>query len=378
MEPKVIRLAAQLRWCAARRLIASPPWSSSAAQPRRTTSAVVQLVAGGAMRCVSPQRCDRTRAAGRRDLGPQARPAGEVQAPTERAAQVRWELTAPRPATADELRRHDRLDPAGTQTDRLARSSSTCVNPRLEYVIACTSERAGAKKAVRLRLQANHTLVFSTTDTGETCGSHGPVAALQAGQPGQEVPNVEFSWSVPVTGMVEQHKETLDFFAATKCAPARLGGPHLASQDVQFEREEPVSQRGPRPYRQTGDFPPGGEQSPTLDDPAAAGIGAASVGVAALRRTQPRDRRRCGARAEAAFRQRQRRNRIDSVGSEAASSRRQGRCFGLASVAGRASASGAERVPASAVPPAERSPASARAWEVRSPCLAPRLCSSRP
>jgi hypothetical protein len=119
-------------------------------------------------------------------------------------------------------------------------------NPEsLEYSVTNTLKEEGKggnkkqfvdKSTAKLTMQ----LVFDTTDTGEDVRTHtDKVASLlkPVGQGKKQVPpNVEFSWGVyRFTGMVEQHKEKLDFFAPSGVplrATIDLG---LASQDVQFE-----------------------------------------------------------------------------------------------------------------------------------------------
>jgi hypothetical protein len=119
-------------------------------------------------------------------------------------------------------------------------------NPEsLEYAVTNTLKEVGKggnkkqfvdKSTAKLTMQ----LVFDTTDTGEDVRTHtDKVASLlkPVGQGKKQVPpNVEFSWGVyRFTGMVEQHKEKLDFFAPSGVplrATIDLG---LASQDVQFE-----------------------------------------------------------------------------------------------------------------------------------------------
>lgn len=119
-------------------------------------------------------------------------------------------------------------------------------NPEsLEYAITNTlkEEGKGAKKkqfvdksSAKLTMQ----LVFDTTDTGEDVRTHtDKVASLlkPVGSGKKQVPpNVEFSWGVyRFTGMVEQHKEKLDFFAPSGVPLRATIDLSLASQDVQFE-----------------------------------------------------------------------------------------------------------------------------------------------
>ena len=167
----------------------------------------------------------------------------------------------------------------------------------LEYVVANTlkEEGQGAKKkqfvdktTAKLTMQ----LVFDTTDTGEDVRIHtDKVAALlkPVGQGKKQVPpNVEFSWGVyRFTGMVEQHKETLDFFAATGVPLRASVDLTLASQDVQFESAKNPSASVDRDLAAEPAIVPAGDGpsgvANALGDPRAARAIGAANGSASLR-----------------------------------------------------------------------------------------------
>src|SRR5512142_2033645 len=99
-------------------------------------------------------------------------------------------------------------------------------NPEsLEYTVNNTlkEEGQGAKKKQfvdKTTAKLTMKLVFDTTDTGDDVRIHTDrVAQLlkPVAQGSKRVPpNVESSWGTyRFTGMIEQHKETIDFFAAT-------------------------------------------------------------------------------------------------------------------------------------------------------------------
>lgn len=135
-------------------------------------------------------------------------------------------------------------------------------------------------------------LVFDTTDTGEDVRVHtDKVAALlrPVGDGKKQVPpNVEFSWGLyRFTGMVEKHKETLDFFAPSGVPLRATVDLTLASQDVQFEsaRNPPASvDQGlePEPAVVPGGGGPSGVAN-ALGDPRSARSIASANGSESLR-----------------------------------------------------------------------------------------------
>lgn len=172
----------------------------------------------------------------------------------------------------------------------------------LEHTVANTLKDEGKggnkkqfvdKTTAKLSMQ----LVFDTTDTGEDVRIHtDKVAALlrPVGQGKKQVPpNVEFGWGLyRFTGMVEQHKETLDFFAPSGVPLRATVDLTLASQDVQFEsaRNPPASvdrELAPEAVLvPSGGGPGGGSPSgvaSALGDPRAARAIAAANGSASLR-----------------------------------------------------------------------------------------------
>lgn len=83
-------------------------------------------------------------------------------------------------------------------------------------------------------------LVFDTTDTGEDVRTHTDKMAKllkPIGNGDQKVPpQVEFSWGAyRFTGMVEQYKETIDFFSPSGVPLRSSVDLTLASQDVVFD-----------------------------------------------------------------------------------------------------------------------------------------------
>jgi len=117
----------------------------------------------------------------------------------------------------------------------------------LQYTVSNTLKEEGdgaAKKqyvdktTAKLAMQ----LVFDTTDTGEDVRSYtGKMAGLLepvAEDQKQVPPNVEFAWGTySFTGLVEQYKEVLDFFAPTGVPLRATVDITLASQDVEFQQE---------------------------------------------------------------------------------------------------------------------------------------------
>ena len=132
-------------------------------------------------------------------------------------------------------------------------------NPEsLEYSVSNTlkEEGKGARKKQfidRSSAKLTMKLVFDTTDSGEDVRERtDQVAALMrpVGEAGKQVPpNVEFSWGLyAFSGMVERHKETIDYFAASGVPLRATIELTLVSQDVQFDsgRNPPASVDGTR------------------------------------------------------------------------------------------------------------------------------------
>ena len=161
----------------------------------------------------------------------------------------------------------------------------------LEYSVSNTlkEEGRGSKKkqyidktSAKLTMQ----LVFDTTHSGEDVRVHtDKVAALlePVGDGKKQVPpNVEFGWGLyRFTGMVEKHKETLDFFAPSGVPLRATVDLTLASQDVQFGRRI-ISRKRSGPAVVPGGKGPSGLAN-DLGDPRAARAIAAANGSASLR-----------------------------------------------------------------------------------------------
>lgn len=167
----------------------------------------------------------------------------------------------------------------------------------LQYTVSNTLKEEGSgatkkqyvdKTTAKLTMQ----LVFDTTDTGEDVRVHtdkmaGLLKPVPEGQK-QVPPTVEFAWGVyRFTGMVEQYKETLDFFAASGVPLRATVDLTLASQDVQFDsaRNPPASvdrDLGPEPVVVPSGSGPSSAAN-ALGDPRAARAIAAANGSASLR-----------------------------------------------------------------------------------------------
>ena len=127
----------------------------------------------------------------------------------------------------------------------------------LQYTVSNTlkDEGSGAKKkqfVSQTTAKLTMDLVFDTTATGEDVReTTDKMAKLLKphGPSGKQVPPlVEFGWGVyRFTGMVEQYKETLDFFAASG-VPLRASVNLTLSQPGRRLREQP---KNPTP-RSTG------------------------------------------------------------------------------------------------------------------------------
>ena len=188
-----------------------------------------------------------------------------------------------------------------------ASNVSVHFNPEsLQYTVQNTlkEEGRGAKKkqhvsqtSAKLTMQ----LVFDTTDTGEDVRVYTDEMAklLQPYKDGNDKspPLVEFAWGLyRFTGLVEQYKETIDFFAAGG-VPLRSGVDiTLSSQDVVFNSSHnpnatvdgPLSTQEPTVHeRPTSDQSsgPGGAAglANALGDPRSARAIAALNGSASLR-----------------------------------------------------------------------------------------------
>jgi len=180
-------------------------------------------------------------------------------------------------------------------------------NPEsLQHTVQNTlkEEGRGAKKkqhvsqtTAKLTMQ----LVFDTTDTGEDVRIYTDDMAklLQPYKDGnnKSPPLVEFGWGLyRFTGLVEQYKETIDFFAAGGVPLRSSVDITLASQEVTFESshnpsasvdgalsaQEPTVHQQPEPDQSSG---PGGAAglANALGDPRAARAIASMNGSASLR-----------------------------------------------------------------------------------------------
>ena len=171
----------------------------------------------------------------------------------------------------------------------------------LQYTVSNTLKDQGSgskKKQYVSQTTAKLTmdLVFDTTATGvDVREATDKMAKLLKphGPSGKQVPPlVEFGWGVyRFTGMVEQYKETLDFFAATGVPLRSSVNLTLSSQDVVFESNKNPNAAvdgdlTPEPVSvPTSRGPAGGPAglANTLGDPRAARAIAAANGSASLR-----------------------------------------------------------------------------------------------
>jgi hypothetical protein len=171
----------------------------------------------------------------------------------------------------------------------------------LQYTVANTlkEEGRGARKkqyVSQTTAKLTMDLVFDTTATGQDVReTTDRMARLLKphGPSGKQVPPlVEFGWGVyRFTGMVEQYKETLDFFAAGGVPLRSSVNVTLSSQDVVFESTHNPSASvdrdlAPEPVTlPTSSGPTGGPAAVAnaLGDPRAARAIAAANGSASLR-----------------------------------------------------------------------------------------------
>ncbi|RNF86193.1 hypothetical protein [Montanilutibacter psychrotolerans] len=167
----------------------------------------------------------------------------------------------------------------------------------LQYTVANTLKEEGSgdqkkqyvdKTSAKLTMQ----LVFDTTDSGEDVRVHTDRMAQllkpMAEGSKQVPPNVEFGWGLyRFTGMVEQYKETIDFFAASGVPLRASVDITLSSQDVRFESAKNPSASvdrnlAPEPVVAPGGGGPSGLAN-SLGDPRAARAIASLNGSASLR-----------------------------------------------------------------------------------------------
>src|SRR5262245_2147949 len=171
----------------------------------------------------------------------------------------------------------------------------------LQYTVSNTlkDEGSGAQKkqyVSQSTAKLTMDLVFDTTATGEDVReTTDKMARLLKphGPSGKQVPPlVEFGWGVyRFTGMVEQYKETLDFFAEGGVPLRSSVNLTLASQDVVFESARNQPAKVDRDLAAdpvtlpTGRGPAGGPAgvANALGDPRAARAIAAANGAASLR-----------------------------------------------------------------------------------------------
>lgn len=174
----------------------------------------------------------------------------------------------------------------------------------LQYTVANTlkEEGKGAKKkqyVSQTTAKLTMDLVFDTTDSGEdvrvTTNKMAKLLQPVAAGGGKNVPpTVRFSWGAyAFTGMVEQYKETIDFFAAGGVPLRASINLTLSSQDVVFDSgtASPASvdaNLGPEPVVAPGaddGAGPGGAQgvANAAGDPRAARAIAAANGADSLR-----------------------------------------------------------------------------------------------
>lgn len=171
----------------------------------------------------------------------------------------------------------------------------------LQYTVSNTlkDEGKGAKKkqyVSQTTAKLSMDLVFDTTDIGEdvrvtTDRMARLLQPVAAGKDKNVPPTVKFSWGAyAFTGLVEQYKETLDFFAAGGVPLRSSINLTLSSRDVVFESGtgQPVSvdtTLGAEPVVTLADDGPGGAQGAAnaAGDPHAARAIAAANGAASLR-----------------------------------------------------------------------------------------------
>lgn len=167
----------------------------------------------------------------------------------------------------------------------------------LQYTISNTLKEEGPgqhkkqfvdKATAKLTMQ----LVFDTTDSGaDVRAKTQPVAKLlkPVVEGHKQVPaNVEFSWGVyRFTGMVEQYKETIDFFAASGVPLRATVDITLASQDVQFDGNTDQQAKVDGDLNAEPAIVPGGggpaSVANALGDPRAARAIASTNGASSLR-----------------------------------------------------------------------------------------------
>ncbi|WP_291991219.1 hypothetical protein [Candidatus Accumulibacter sp. ACC007] len=173
----------------------------------------------------------------------------------------------------------------------------------LQHTVSNTlkEEGRGAKKkqyVSQTTAKLTMDLVFDTTGTGEdvritTNEMAKLLQPIPEGQSKKVPPVVKFSWGAySFTGMVEQYKETIDFFASGGLPLRSSINLTLSSQDVTFEggtsnnRASVDDVRGPEPVViADDDGPRGGAQGAAnkAGDPRAARGIAAANGAASLR-----------------------------------------------------------------------------------------------
>lgn len=166
----------------------------------------------------------------------------------------------------------------------------------LEYTLANEFDTSAGNNAARQFVKKTSgkltmTLIFDTTDTGgDVRAVTANIAALlQPAKSGAKkfAPKVEFAWgSYRFKGVVEQYKETIDFFAASGVPLRASINLTLASQEVEFQSNKSpapsVDRQPPEPVAVPAGTAPN-DIANALGDPRAARAIASANGAASLR-----------------------------------------------------------------------------------------------
>jgi len=168
----------------------------------------------------------------------------------------------------------------------------------LQYTVANTLDQKDPKKKKSVQFVSQTTakltmdLVFDTTDTGvdvrETTDKVAKLLRPYKGGGGDVLPSVEFGWGAyTFTGIVEQYKETLDFFSASGVPLRSSINLTLSSNDVVFNSTKNPDAKvdgagGPEPLVVRDSAGPSSVAS-ALGDPRAARAIASLSGSASLR-----------------------------------------------------------------------------------------------
>ncbi len=167
----------------------------------------------------------------------------------------------------------------------------------LEYSLSNEMDSSGGNKSARQFVKKTSgkltmTLVFDSTDTGADVRAQTEKIStlLQPAKDGKKkfAPKVEFGWgSYSFKGVIEQYKETIDFFAASGVPLRASVNLTLSSQEVEFQsRKNPAAKVDGDLSADSVSAPPGSAASAiagAAGDPRAARGIAAANGAASLR-----------------------------------------------------------------------------------------------